>query len=111
MSTDPTGAIRTRYVEAMMRIISTNREVKNRVGFARRVQTDSPMISRWQNGTGTPTLEHIFHLCNEFGVSAQWLILGEGKMFGDDELSKKVRDLEKRMADVEMIVKLKKESV
>ncbi len=103
----PTDHIRTRTTEAMKRIIATNKSITSRVKFAARIGTISSRISTWENGSGTPTLENIYRICKEFSVSPAWLILNEGSMFGSAELKSQIKELDKRVSDLEMLIKSK----
>lgn len=99
--------IRKRIILVIRRILSSHNDVKSRSAFAERIHTVPQTIHKWENLMGYPTIENIADICFEFSISADWLITGTGKMFGDAELNFRIEELEKRMGNVELKVGIK----
>lgn len=52
--------------------------------LADRVGTDAGQLSRWKTGKVVPDLAYVTGLVGELGISAHWLLLGEGPMRPED---------------------------
>ena|SRR6185369_17002398 len=99
--------VRTRMILVMKRIISSHPEVRTRTSFAKRIQTISPTISRWESHRGNPTLENCINLCKEFSVSADWLLLGVGSSFSSPEIIQRLNAAEEKLKNIEKKLRLK----
>jgi transcriptional regulator with XRE-family HTH domain len=99
--------VRGRLVLVMKRIISSHPDVRSRTAFAKRIQTISPTISRWEKHRGNPTLENCINLCKEFSVSADWLLLGIGSSFGSPEILQRLHQTEERLKNIEKKLRIK----
>jgi hypothetical protein len=93
--------VRERMLYAMQRIKMSNRHLKSDAAIAERLYINSSRINVWDNGQGHPTLENVVDFCKSFSVSAEWLLLGNGQVFGDSEMLKRVESLEQRTDYIE----------
>ena len=50
-------------------------------GWARELGVPQQNISRFLTGNSAPHLDFLIHLARREGVSMNWLVLGEGRMF------------------------------
>ena len=84
MNNQAADAVRARVVRVMKRVMSEDPEIRSRNAFALRIGTTKVTVYRWENDTGSPTVDNIVNLCVEFGVSPSYLLLGKGDMFGKE---------------------------
>jgi len=52
------------------------REDKNlsKLKLGEKLGVSGPTVSRWENGTITPSIVHLYNIAKFFAVSANWLI-------------------------------------
>ena len=71
-----------RFIKAMKQSIADGLAgINNRSDFAARVGEYKQNISKMEAGVRCPTIDVLCRMCMEFGVSAEWLMLGNGQMF------------------------------
>jgi transcriptional regulator with XRE-family HTH domain len=72
--------------------------------FAGRIGVTYQLLSKWELGKHKPSFGYLLKICEEFKVSANWILWGEGPMFRGEErtpekrfnFSDKLSDKEKR---------------
>lgn len=75
---------------------------KNAAEFAERVGEHAQNFSKMEKGTRSPTLEHIYRACTEFGYSANWVILNYGPKKTDTTLTV---PMEQRITTLELQIR------
>jgi transcriptional regulator with XRE-family HTH domain len=55
--------------------------------FAEAINIDNSQYSKIENGKLVPTIEHLMEIYSNFNVSIDWLLMGEGKTFRDQEIA------------------------
>lgn len=93
--------VRDRMLYAMQRIKMSNRKLRSDAAIADRLYIHSSRINVWDKGEGHPTLENCVDFCKSFSVSAEWLLMGVGQVFGDSEMLKRIESLEQRTDYIE----------
>lgn len=93
--------VRERMLHAMQRIKMSNRKLRSDAAIADRLYIHSSRINVWDKGEGHPTLENCVDFCKAFAVSPEWLLLGNGQVFGDSEMLKRIESLEERTGYIE----------
>lgn len=104
-------AVTERFLLAMRRIIAEQRDgCTNQKKFAEKIGMQSSNISRMEKEPGTynVTLEGAARLVNDFGISAEWLMVGKGRMWDDmpgiasiEDVAKAVAKVDRRLAKIE----------
>jgi len=56
--------------------------------LAEAIRSDRSRVSNWNNGTGHPTVDNLEALVQIFGVSAKYLLKGEGPEFDSEPLKR-----------------------
>ena len=54
--------------------------------LARKMDVDRKTVDKWAKGRTSPTTVHIARLCVVLGISADWLLFGEKKTRGEEQL-------------------------
>lgn len=93
-------AVTARVLEVMGLILLSGGEVKTKADFAEALGVAPTIINRWERGEGCPTVENIVALCRGFSVSADYILLGDGDIWGGDRIGKlesRLRRLERKV--------------
>jgi len=48
----------------------------NKTQFAKKINVSQPSIGKYEDGIQLPSVDTIINICQEFNVSADWLLLG-----------------------------------
>ena len=95
--------VRERVVRSVKRIIADRKDTPSKDILARRIGTSPAAVSLWETGSRWPTVEDMVNLCKRYGVSAEYLLLGEGEIFSGakDSIASRIAELEKRVKVLE----------
>jgi transcriptional regulator with XRE-family HTH domain len=55
--------------------------------FAKKLNIDRSMVSRWENGLSTLTKKNLDYICMVLGINVEWLLIGQGDMFITKDLA------------------------
>jgi transcriptional regulator with XRE-family HTH domain len=99
-ATDETDKVRVRCL-SVIRMLINNQVVETDLEFCERIGLLNTSLHRWKNGTGGPTLQNVIMICKEFEVSTSFLLLGQGEMFGEADLIRRLESIEKRLKKLE----------
>jgi len=92
-----------RFLEAMRRVLMARKEgCKTMKQFAEFVGEHQQNISKMERGERMPTVEQICRLCEVFGFSPAWVLLGRGNMEETAELGAAIAVLQERMTKIEI---------
>ena len=47
------------------------------IAFAEKIGFTQPSVSKWLSGSIKPSVDAVMSICNEFDVSADWLLFGK----------------------------------
>lgn len=99
----------SRYIEFAARLKAA-RELagyKQAIQLARELKIEKTRYSHYEGGRRIPSDALIMEMCQKLSVSAQWLKLGEGEPFNDDEI-KHIENADKQKLDQLIDLKLNK---
>lgn len=106
--------ITERFFFAMDRILGSRSAGKiTAQAFGKTVGITSNNLNRIRNNPGEHfvTIEAIGRLCNNYRISAYWLLTGQGDLYSNDELatayitlSNQVQEIQKSLHEIEVIV-------
>jgi transcriptional regulator with XRE-family HTH domain len=101
--TDYKEKVTLRFLEAMRRILMARvKGCKTVSQFAAFIGEHPQNISKMENGTRFPTIDQVCRLCEVFGYSPNWLLLGKGNMEDTAELSATVAILKDKVTKIEL---------
>lgn len=100
------GMIRDRFLRAMDNMISSRLnlgkvKLKNRREFADLMGMAPSRLHFIEVDGRMPTVEQLYNLCERGGVSPNWLMMGKGTMFGEEEFTSRMKQFEKRIGLLE----------
>lgn len=102
--TDELDQIRLRCLACMRAVIANDPDTSNELLFCNKIGLINTSLYRWKNGTGGPTLQNVVMICKKFNISPSYIILGQGDMYGDAEVIKRIENLEKKVRKLEKLL-------
>lgn len=96
-------AITIRFLTCMRQVLMVRMKgCRTMKDFADFVGEHQQNLSKMEKGERSPTLDQTARLCEIFGFSPAWVILGKGNMQETAELNAQLAILEKRITKVEV---------
>lgn len=85
----------------------------NQTEFAELVEITSATYTAYKQSKANPSLEALIRLCTKTGCSANWLLLGRGPIWQDDnhqesqtiyQINEKVKETSRKLKEIEAII-------